>query len=354
MKIGYVANSPDLMHPADRRRFAHFSRREDVYFEEFNHYIEYDVVIFTIVANFTEILFYKIRFPRVCLIFDYCDDLLSDPKIKRLIRPIYESVKWKSFLNLRDYNALVIETLSAANIVICGSIEQKNSLLQYNSSVVVIPDFVVTESMFSKNSFELVDSPRVNILWEGLSGGLSRIAVDLFKLLGSVDEEIVLNVVTDPVTFLFGDRYIASSTKKYLDKLGKRFGIEVRFWSWSKENLNSAIACSDFGIIFIPPDDQTMQNKPENKLVLLSSFGLPVLVSSTPSYKRYIESAGGPELFALVANLNSRNLQKFCSDSGLRSFTGDCLRSYAVNEYAEKGIIKKWKTLLNDFSSTLM
>jgi len=349
MKIGYVANSPDLMHPADRRRFAHFARREDVYFEEFNHYIEYDVVIFTIVANFTEILSYKIRFPRVYLIFDYCDDLLSDSKIKQLIRPIYEGVKWKTFLNLRDYNALVIEMLSAANIIICGSREQQKGLLQYNTSVVVIPDFVVTESLLSKNSFELVDPPRASVLWEGLSGGLSRIAVDLFKLLGSVDEEILLNVVTDPKTFLVGDRYIATDTKKYLQKLARRFGIEVRFWSWSKENLNSAIECSDFGIILIPKGDKTMQNKPENKLVLLSSFGLPVLVSSTPSYKRYLESAGGQELYALATNPNSRNLQKFCSQPGLRSFTGECLRSYALKEYAEEEIIKKWKALLNGF-----
>jgi glycosyltransferase involved in cell wall biosynthesis len=349
MKIGYVANSVDLMHPADRRRFAHFARREDVHFEELNHYIEYDVVIVTIVADFSKILSYKTRFPKVILIFDYCDDLLSDSKIKQLIRPIYEGVKWKSFLNLRDYNALVIEMLTAANIIICGSREQQKGLLKYNASVVVIPDFVVTESLFSKNSFELVDPRRACVLWEGLSGGLSRIAVDLFKLLGSIDEEILLNVVTDPEIYLVGDRYIATDTKKYLQKLARRFGIEVRFWSWSKENLNSAIECSDFGIILIPTGDKTMQNKPENKLVLLSSFGLPVLVSSTPSYKRYLESAGGQELYALATNPNSRNLQKFCSQADVRSFTGECLRSYALKEYGEEEIIKKWKALLNGF-----
>ena len=349
MKIGYVANSIDLKHPADRRRFAHFAQREKVHFEELNQNIEYDLVIITIAADFRKILSYKTRFPKVIIIFDYCDDLLSDSKIKSLIRPIYEGFKWKSFLNLRDYNALVIEMLSVANMIICGSREQQTGLLKYNANVVVIPDFVVTESLFSKNSFELVDPRRACVLWEGLSGGLARVAVDLFKLLGSIDEEILLNVVTDPEMYLVGDRYIATDTKKYLQKLARRFGIEVRFWSWSKENLNSAIECSDFGIILIPSGDKTMQNKPENKLVLLSSFGLPVLVSSTPSYKRYLESAGGKELYALATNPNSSNLQKFCSQADLRSFTGECLRSYALKEYAEEEIIKKWKALLNGF-----
>ncbi|MDC0101064.1 hypothetical protein OAJ39_01620 [Alphaproteobacteria bacterium] len=349
MRIGYVANSDDLQHPADRRRFAHFARTEDVHFEEIDYHKEYDVIIVTIAANFCKILAYKQRFPAVNLIFDYCDDLLSDSKIKRLIRPIYESIKWRSGLHLRNYNALVIEMLSTVNTIICGSTEQQKILLQFNSSVAVIPDLVVTESRFSKNNFELVDPQRVSVLWEGLSGGLARIAVDLFELLSSSDEEILLNVVTDPEIYLVGDRYIAIDTKKYLQKLAKKFGIKVRFWAWSKESLNSAIECSDFGIILIPKGDKTMQNKPENKLVLLSSFGLPVLVSSTPSYKRYLECAGGHELFALAVDPNSRNLQKFCSQADLRSLTGECLRNYALKEYAEDKIIEKWKALLNGF-----
>jgi glycosyltransferase involved in cell wall biosynthesis len=349
MKIGYVANSADLQHPADRRRFAHFAKREEVHFEELNLNIEYDAVIITIAADFSKILSYKTRFPKAFIIFDYCDNLLSDSKIKTCIRPIYEGIKWKSFKNIQNYNALVIQMLSNSSVIICGSKEQQTDLLKYNNNVVIIPDFVITESLFHKDMFELVHPGRVSVLWEGLSGGLARIAVDLFKLLGSIDEKILVNVVTDSKTYLVGDRYIATDTNKYLKKLARRFGIEVRFWSWSKENLNRAIELSDFGIILIPKHDKTMQSKPENKLVLLSSFGLPVLVSSTPSYKRYLESAGGKTLYELVTNLNSTNLQKFCSQVGLRSFTGECLRSFALKEYTEEDIIMKWKALFHGF-----
>ena len=239
--------------------------------------------------------------------------------------------------------------LSLSNIIICGSKEQQKVLLEYNTSVLVIPDFVVTESLFYKNNYELVDPASVSVLWEGLSGGLVRIAIDLFKLLGSIDEEIFINVVTDPKTYLVGGRYIAIDTNKYLEKLAKRFGIKVRFWSWSKENLNSAIECSDFGIILIPKNDKTMQSKPENKLVLLSSFGLPVLVSSTPSYKSYLERAGGQNLYTLATNPNSINLKKFCSQVSLRSYIGENLRGYAIKEYAEEEIIVKWKALFHGF-----
>ena len=349
MKIGYVSNSADLKHPADRRRFVYFAHKEEIHFEELNQNKEYDVVIITIAADFIKILSYKKQFPDTFIIFDYCDDLLSDSKIKSLIRPIYQSIKWKSFLNIRNYNKLVIQMLSNADLIVCGSKEQQENLKQYNTEVKVIPDFVVTESVFNKNSFELVDSNKVNVLWEGLSGGLSRIAVDLFTILGSIDEKIILNVVTDSKTYLVGDRYIATDTNKYLQKLARKFGIEVRVWNWSKENLNSAIECSDFGIILIPKNDKTMQNKPENKLVLLSSFGLPVIVSSTPSYKRYLESAGGMHLYNLATNMNSINIQKFCTQVELRSYVGECMRNYALKEYGEDEIIIKWKDLFDGF-----
>ena len=104
MEIGYAANSVDMLHPADRRRFGYFSRIENVYFEELNYCKEYKVIIVTIAANLSKILAYKARFPKVVMIFDYCDDLLSDKKVKQLIRPSYEFFKWKSFYKHRRYH----------------------------------------------------------------------------------------------------------------------------------------------------------------------------------------------------------------------------------------------------------
>ena len=349
MRIAYLANSDDLLHPADRRRFGYFARKNNIIFENFDNSKNYDLLIISIAANFHKILSYKKQFPNTKIIFDYCDDLLSDSKLKQLIRPLYESIKWRSFKNFCNFNNLVVEVLSSSDIVICGYVEQRNNLLKYNKSVEVIPDFVITETLYKKDNFELVNHERVSILWEGLSGGLLRVVKDLFKLFKNLDSKVLLNIVTDPNTYLIGDRFIKIDTKKYLARMSKKYGIEVRFWSWSKTNLNRAIEASDLGIILIPENNATMQNKPENKLVLLSSFSIPVLVSPTPSYKRFINNAGGEKLYGLSTNFEKLNIQDFCSKKSIRAFVGEHLYNYAIKEYSEKKILVKWQNILNKF-----
>ena len=130
MRIAYLANSDDLLHGADRRRFVYFAKKESVIFEKFNESKFFDLLIVSIAANLHEILKYKKKFPKTKIVFDYCDDLLSDPFIKKLIRPLYESFKWKSFKNLTNFNNLVIKVLSISNIIICGSIEQKKKFIK--------------------------------------------------------------------------------------------------------------------------------------------------------------------------------------------------------------------------------
>jgi len=350
MKIAYLANSDNLSHIADRRRFAHYAKKEDVVFEKFDSSKCFDLLIVSIAANLNEILLYKKKFPNIKIIFDYCDDLLSDSFFKKLLRPLYEAFKWKSLKNFCNFNNLVIEILSISNIIICGSIEQKKSLLKYNQSIVVIPDFVVTEAFYKKENFRLVNHQKVSILWEGLSGGLYKIVKNLFKLFTNLDKNISLNIVTDPYTYLIGDRYIKINTEKYLKKMSKKYGVEVKFWSWTKDNLNKAIKCSDLGIILIPKNDKTMQNKPENKLVLLSCFRLPVLVSSTASYKRYIIDAGGNDLHSLSTNFKESNIKDLCSKESDRAFIGKHLYNYATKEYSEEIILSKWRKMLSSFS----
>jgi hypothetical protein len=349
MRIAYLANSEDLLHAADRRRFVHFAKKENIIFEKFDSSKNFDLLVISIASNLHTIILYKKKFPNVKIIFDYCDDLLSDPFLKRLIRPLYESFKWKSFKNFCNFNNLVMEVLSISNIIICGSEEQKQKLLRFNQSIIVIPDFVVTEVNYKKDNFKLVNHNKVNILWEGMSGGLRKIVRDLFRLFANFGDNILLNIVSDPHIYLIGDRYIKIDTKKYLKKMSKIYGIEVKFWSWTKNNLNKAVKCSDLGVILIPKKDETMQNKPENKLVLLSSFSLPTLVSSTPSYKRFIQNAGGDELYSLSTKFEESNIYDLCSKDSVRAFIGKRLYNYATKEYSEEKILSKWRKMLTSF-----
>ncbi len=345
MKLGYLGNSEDYSHPADRRRFCHYANKENLFFEIPDLNRRYDCIIFTIASNFYEVLKYKRKFPETTLIFDYCDDLLSDKPLKKFLRPIYEALKWKNFGNFTNYNKLVEKAIRNSDFVICGSDEQKNNLLRLNKNINVIPDFVITESLFYKNNFELVESPNVNIVWEGLSGGFSKVKNKLIDIVKSVDQEIILNIVTDKDTYMIGDRYIKKNTKKIISKLSKKHKIKIKFWEWSKSNLNKAIEKSDFGIIYIPDDDMTMQNKPENKLVLLSSFALPVLVSRTPSYERYLTSAGGEKFCSFVTE-PYKNIRQFCTDIEFRKNVGNTIFRHAKQSYNEEKICLEWKNLL--------
>tara|TARA_B100000674_G_C37413096_1_gene721584 strand:- start:126 stop:527 length:402 start_codon:yes stop_codon:yes gene_type:complete len=133
--------------------------------------------------------------------------------------------------------------------------------------------------------------------------------------------------------------------------MSKKYGIEIKFWDWSINNLNKAVKCSDIGLIYIPKYNKSMNNKPENKLVLLSSFRLPTIVSSTPSYRRYIYSAGGEELHSLLTDFTKSNVKNLFKNENLRSNIGNSLYNYALKEYTEEKILIKWKNIFQVFLS---
>tara|TARA_B100000941_G_C28424626_1_gene510732 strand:+ start:64 stop:804 length:741 start_codon:yes stop_codon:yes gene_type:complete len=245
----------------------------------------------------------------------------------------------------------VKKVLFISDAIICGSVEQKKYLSIYNKSIFVIPDFVINEVFYKKDNFKLLNKEKINVLWEGLSGGLNIIIKDLCKYIQNLDTNISLNIVTDTHTYLIGDRYIKIRTKSYLQKMSKKYGVEINFWDWSINNLNKAAKCSDIGLIYIPKYNKSMNNKPENKLVLLSSFRLPTIVSSTPSYGRYIYSAGGEKLHSLSTNLTKFNIKNLFLNENLRSDIGNRLYNYAIKEYSEEKILSKWRNTFQIFLS---
>jgi len=77
---------------------------------------------------------------------------------------------------------------------------------------------------------------------------------------------------------------------------------------------------------------------------------LPVLVSSTPSYKRYIYDSGGKKLYDLSTNLKKSNIENLCSKESVRAFMAKCMYNYAIKEYSEEKILSKWRKMLKSFS----
>lgn len=342
-KIAYIENSLDLSHPSDRRRFAHFSRKYGVEFEFFDYESSYDVVIVTVAADFYRLNKYLEIFPDTNIIFDYCDNLLSDNFFKKVVRPFYEAFKSKSIYALTPYNGSVIKILKAANVIICGSAEQQKDLLRYNDDVEVIPDFVILDSVFRKENYTLTQPGQISILWEGLSGGLRKVSRPLFSLASELNLPVKFLIVTDPELYLVGDRYLKTSTKKFIENLVAEFGVHAEFMEWSKENLELAAKQSDFSVIYIPHNNQTMRSKPENKLVLLSSMGLPVLVSKTDSYARFITDCDADLLDASI--LTAESLYKICVEEEIRRSVGESFGHHARSAYSEAKILARWEAL---------
>ena len=108
---------------------------------------------------------------------------------------------------------------------------------------------------------------------------------------------------------------------------------------------------SDFAMIYIPKDNITMQSKPENKLVLLASMGLPVLVSPTAAYKRFLREAVGDSR-SESALLTLDNLRQFCVEASVREVFGKKFGDYARSVYSEDRLLGRWENMLRYFGGS--
>jgi hypothetical protein len=296
MLVGIIPASSNFEHPADRRRPIYFFNRSGIKYEIAQYRKYYQCIYVTIAADLTLWSSYKAQWdasmPTSHVIFDFCDDLLAAPFLQDHLRAVLYYISGKSKRYQPSYKRAILKMISASDVIVCGSAEQKSTLDRIHPNVVVVRDYFGADIHNKKVAYNLRSNDELHILWEGLSHG----NIEIFRYLRDIADSISgykihFHIATDPVYCRVGGRLFCSATFEILCEIFKGSSAKFHLYDWSGVTFSAIAASCDFAVIPIPRDS-IMMRKPENKMLLLWQIGLPVIASTTESYSRVMAAAG--------------------------------------------------------------
>jgi hypothetical protein len=287
VRIGYGGYSRDFSRPGDRRRFSAYARQRGLGYEYPDLKRDYDLVLITQNADLTGWAERKRREgDRFRLVVDLVDPYFEQKRLdERLLKGVGRYLEGRDSRLSPDFRRTLQDVCRAADGVLCSTLEQRSTILDYNPNVEISFDWFDDELGAPKRDFDR--NGRLKLVWEGQAGTLRSIQV-LRGPLNALRDKVELHVVTDP------------SVPRWYGRLGTLpaaellAGIEcpVRLTPWDKETFSGHITAADLAVIPMATSIPMFAQKPENKLVLLWKLGMPVLVGPTPAYRRAMAAAG--------------------------------------------------------------
>lgn len=299
MKIGYCPTSADYSHPVDRRKACLYFHRRKLEFERAILGQHYDVVYISSVQTDIEgwLAYYATVRDiknRPKLVFDLSDSYLSARKysLKTSLRGTYRYLAGIASHYRPSFSDTLIEAVSVADAVVCGSAESRDELIQYNDNIHIIRDYFWNDIRQRKQSLNIQEGT-LNVVWEGLSHGNKKIFAMLRVILSGLPGlRVNLHVITDWSYCGFGRKYFCKPTGALLQNIFAGSDVSVYYYAWNSATFSSLVTACDIALIPIPSNDPIMYRKPENKLILLWSAGIPVIATGTPSYRRVMSNVG--------------------------------------------------------------
>jgi hypothetical protein len=286
-RIGYGGYSRDFSRPGDRRRFSAYARQRGLTYEYPDLKRDYDLVVLSQNADLTGWTERKRREgDRLRLVIDLVDPYFQQKRLdERLLKGIGRFVEGRDSRLSPDFLSTLRKVCRAADGVLCSTIEQRETILQYSPSVEISFDWFDDELGPPKRDFPR-DGP-LKLVWEGQAGTLRSIQT-LRGPLNALKDKVELHVVTDP------------SVPRWYGRLGTLPATEllagidcpVRLTPWEKETFSGHITAADLAVIPMDFSHPMFAQKPENKLVLLWKLGMPALAAPTPAYRRAMGAAG--------------------------------------------------------------
>ena len=344
-RIAFVPISPDLTHPADRRRFCYLAESINLEYEVYKQGSDYDLIILT---ETSDISYWRRLNKDSKIIFNLTNSHLAEGlNLKSMFRGIAKYIsRQHKYLDINYIDALK-KMCQRADAVICATKEQKDYISKYCKNTHILFDAHFSEVKRIKEDFK-AHSP-FRLVWEGLPSNTYQLK-ELTNLLANsnIKEKVELNVITDRYGYMLLNKYIKRNTEKYLRKLS----IKTNFFEWSRENLENVCLNSDLAIIPIDLKDPMMLGKPENKLILLWRMGLPAIVGGTPSYIKIMKEVNQnnyitkksdwiPKLNELIDSKSKREI------AGMEGF------NYVCKNYNKEKFIKKWENLFNSIGFSI-
>ena len=311
----------------------------------------YDAVYVSLAADLNEWCEYKAahasagKSPRV--IFDLSDSYLSADPFSDRLRSVYHYLTGRTRKLTLSYKESVLRMIQASDVLLCGSHEQRAALLPLHKNVVIMRDYYGYAVRSCKASFRLAGESELHVLWEGLSHG----NIGSFRLLREILEglpgtEVHLHIVTDSTYCRVGSKHLCQPTYTVLEKVFAGSRVTFHMYDWNSATFSSIAAACDLALIPIP-DDPIKRNKPENKLLLLWSIGLPVITSSTPSYARVMKAVGAEELACATPADWRRAILDLVSSEERRAGHMRTASAYVAEHCADEVLLTAWEAVFN-------
>ena len=289
LKIGYVPQSPDMRHPADRRRLAYWAknRGHEIILDLNNRH---DVLVLSGRADLTHWSEMKNRAP---LILDLVDGYLGAEHLWRdWLRGSGKVVMGQNSGPIRPYRKIISSACQLAQAVVCETVEQSETILPYCTNTHAILDFHEEFPMLPFNR-DLKCENFPALMWEGLpftAKGLLLLEDLILEMSKSLP--ISLEMVTDIQYPLFLGKYFYQSTEKILQTIPETLGNRFRLTEWSLNSVLEAAERSHMAVLPLDPSGTLNPLKAENRLLMMWRIGLPTLASPSMAYLRVMKDTG--------------------------------------------------------------
>jgi len=336
-RIGYAGYSRDFSLPGDRRRFAAYARLSDLSIEYADPSRDFDLVYATYSSDLPGWIARKRREgDQFKLAFELIDAYFTEDGLAR--RYLKGSARYLLGTDSRlspDLRRTLIDVCEAADVVICSTDEQCDTISRYNSNVFTSFDYFGDELGAPKSDYRR--SGKLRIVWEGLSTTLPNVQV-IREPLNDLRDRVELHIVTDPVIHRYFGRFGSYPARNAL----KGIDCDKRFHSWERATFSKLITDCDLAVIPIEQSNALWWGKPENKLVLLWQLGMPVLTTATPVYARVMDAAGLDMICASPQQWGEQLERLINSSSVELAAIGDRCRQFACSSYSKDEFLKRF------------
>jgi len=342
LRIGYVPNSPDMGHPADRRRLVYWAKKR-------GHEItldlnqRHDVLVLSGRADLTAWSEKKNRSP---LILDLVDGYLGKERLWRdWVRGTGKVITGHNSGTPRPYRKIVGDACKFAQAVICETVEQRETILPYCANTHSILDFHEEFPILPFNQELKIEENFPALMWEGLpftAKGLLLLEKAFLEI--SNTNPISLEMVTDLRYPLFLGKYYYQSTEKILKTIPKMLGNRFRLTEWNLEAVVEAAKRSHMAVLPLDPSGTLNPLKAENRLLMMWRIGLPTLASPSMAYLRVMKDTGIDGICSTPLEWNEK-ISELMESADLRKETVENGQQYIRDTHSEKLVLEAWDEL---------
>jgi hypothetical protein len=286
LKIGYVPNSHDLGHPADRRRLVYWAknRGHEIILDLKQHH---DVLVLSGRADLTVLKEPKSRTP---VVLDLVDGYLGKEHLWRdWLRGVGKIATGQNSGLPRPYRKIVGNACQLAQAVVCETAEQRETILPYCKNTHSILDFHEEFPMLQFNPNPSTKNLPA-LMWEGLpftAKGLLQLRSSFSEI--SKSRAISLEMVTDLEFPLFLGKYLSKPTQGLLGDIPAILGQDFKLTKWNLDAVIAAASRSHIAVLPLDPSGSLNPLKAENRLLMMWRIGLPVIASPSLAYIRVMK-----------------------------------------------------------------